>query len=101
MYALEFEKRLTTNFINSLKDLKVIEEKMRRAKKIIDITRKEKEEFKTRKMEELENKLMFLTAVNKSFRYLDEYEEKQENREKEKKRKKIEEFKKEAERIKK
>ena len=88
-YALEFEKRLTTNFINNLKNLKVIEKKKEKIENNLQLetkeiekakTKKEIEEFKVKKMEELEFKFGFLELKNKLFKDIDEYEQEQEER---------------------
>ena len=48
-YALEFEKRLTTNFINNLKNLKVIEKKIEKIENNLQLETKEIEKNKNKK----------------------------------------------------
>ena len=51
-YALEFEKRLTTNFINNLKNLKVIEKKIEKIENNLQLETKEIEKNKNKKRNE-------------------------------------------------
>ena len=65
------------------------------------MTRKELEELKIEKAEELEGKLRFLTVTNKSFRKLVDYDEEKTRKITRKTMKEIEDFKTEIKKIKK